>query len=135
MIKFILASALALGLSVSSANADALSTLQHSTLQDVRQAEAIYAANTTIPTYAAAEQCLSWADATLSSPNAPITLGVLPPEGVVSTIADLDVALSTQVNIPPIVDEFNAHCGWYTEDLKAQAAMHATIHLFGFNIL
>jgi hypothetical protein len=136
MLKTIFASVLALGLTVGAANADPLSVLQGASLKDVKQAEAIYAANPQVPTYQAATQCLTWADGVLSSPNAPITLGVLPPEGVVSGIADLDVALTTTGTVPPIVDDFNKNCGWYVEDLKAAAAAHASGNfvLFGLKL-
>lgn len=125
MNKLIATTVLALSLFTGAANADIVSTLQGASLRDVKTAEAVYNANPMVPTYGAAMQCLQWADGILSSPNAPITLNVLPPTGVVSGIADLDVALSEGNNISPVVEAFNQNCGWYVEDLKAQAAVHA----------
>lgn len=132
MNKLIATTVLALSLFTGVANADIVSTLQGASLRDVKTAEAVYTANPTVPTYGAAMQCLNWADGVLSAPGAPITLNVLPPTGVVSGIADLDVAISEGNNIQPIVDQFNQNCGWYVEDLKAQAIVH-TNHsiLFG----
>lgn len=128
----------AITLSISApASADVLSTLQGATLADIRQAEAIYAANPQVPTAQAAGQCLAWADAVLSAPTAPITLNLAVPKGIVSTIADLDVALSTPLGVPPALEAFNKNCGWYVEDLKAQAAAHAGglgIKVFGLHL-
>lgn len=106
-----------------SAAVDPLSALQGFTLADVQQAQAIYAANPSVPTYAAATQCLGWMNATLSKPNAGLTINLSPIKGVASGIADLDVALNTANNgLPPIVLAFNQNCGGYIEDLKAEAA-------------
>ncbi len=141
--KRILVSVLSLGLLASCtaapAYADILSQLQGAALSDVKQAEAIYAANPQVPTAPAATQCLGWMDVTLSSPNAPITLNLAVPKGVISGIADLDVALSVAGtnNMTPLVDAFNKNCGWYVEDLKAQAAVHAGglgLNIFGLKL-
>ncbi len=125
--------------SAAPAYADILSQLQGAALSDVKQAEAIYAANPSVPTAPAASQCLGWMDVTLSSPNAPITLNLAVPKGVISGIADLDVALSVAGtnNMTPLVDAFNKNCGWYVEDLKAQAAVHAGgigLNIFGLKL-
>lgn len=118
------AAALALSAAAPAAAAtDPLSALQGFTLSDVQQAQAIYAANPSVPTYAAATQCLGWMNATLSKPNAGLTLNLSPVKGIASGIADLDVALNTASNsLPPIVLAFNQNCGGYIEDLKAEAA-------------
>lgn len=121
------ASALGLTLLASHAFADPLSTLQSFTLNDVKAAEAEYAANPGVPTYSAATQCLGYLDATLSAPGAPVSIGsYVAPQGVASTVADLDVALNTAYSgLPPIVLNFNANCGGYIEDLKAEAVYNA----------
>lgn len=118
--------ALTVSLSAHAANADPLSTIQAFTLNDVKQAEAIYAANPSVPTYQAATQCLGWLDTTISASGGTNPLGNLAaPAGVASTVADLDVALNSSQSVPPIVYQFNAACGGYVEDLKAQAAKAA----------
>jgi hypothetical protein len=113
------------------AQGDVLGFLQGATLADIKTAEAIYAANPTVPTAPAAAQCLGWADAQLSS-GIQNPFNVQVPTGVVSSIADLDVALSTANTTPPIINEFNKNCAWYVEQLKAEAVVHAGG--IGFNI-
>ena len=137
MKKFLLALAsVALLGTASVANADPLSDIKTFTLNDVKTAESIYAANPSVPTYAAATQCLGFLDATLSQPGAPISVGALTaPKGVVSTVADLDVALNTASNgLSPAVLTFNQNCGAYVEDLKAETAKKVGglgVNLFG----
>lgn len=120
------------------AQADVLSAVKEFTLADVKQAEAIYAANPTVPTAPAAGQCLSWLDTVLSAPNAPVNFNLAVPVGVASTIADIDVALFTaNSGLSPAVVEFNKNCGAYIEDLKAAAAVHAGglgIKVFGLHL-
>lgn len=121
---------------VAPASADPLSDIKAFTLTDVKTAETIYASNPSVPTYAAATQCLGYLDATLSQPGAPVTFGNLAaPQGAVSAIADLDVALNSATNgLSPVVLMFNQNCGGYIEDLKAEAAVRAGglgVNLFG----
>lgn len=124
-------------LAIAPASADPLSDIKAFTLTDVKTAETIYASNPSVPTYAAATQCLGYLDATLSQPGAPITFGNLSaPQGIVSTVADLDVALNSATNgLSPIVLTFNQNCGGYIEDLKAEAAQNASSFvLFGVKL-
>lgn len=124
----ILSALSAFGLTVLAGHAfaDPLSALKSFTLNDVKTAEAVYAANPGVPTYHAATVCLGFLDTTLSAPGAPATLTLYAPAGAVSAIADLDVALDTaSQGLPPIVLAFNDACGGYIEDLKAEAAQHA----------
>lgn len=131
---------LAMGLTLTAASpavADPLDAIKAFTLNDVKTAETIYAANPTVPTYTAATQCLGYLDSTLSAPNAPVTFGELSaPQGVISAVADLDVAVNSVNNgLPPVVLAFNQNCGAYVEDLKAEAAAHALITIFGVKLL
>lgn len=118
--------------------ADPLSAIKSFSLNDVKAAEAAYAANPSVPTYKAAVQCLGWVDATLSAPGAPLNLNLVVPVGAVSAIADLDIALSTaNQGLPPVVLDFNQNCGGYIEDLKAEAAVHAGgigLNVFGLHL-
>ena len=119
--------------------ADPLSDIKAFTLSDVKTAESIYAANPSVPTFAAANQCLGYLDETLSQTNTSTTFGDLSvPKGAVSTIADIDVALNTATNgLSPIVLTFNQNCGAYIEDLKAETAKHTIglgVNLFGLHL-
>lgn len=116
--------------------ADLFTTLQTATLADVKAAEAVYAANPTVPTYKAATQCLGWADSVLSASGGVTSpFNLVAPKGIVSVIADADVALSTaNAGVPPIVDAFNENCGWYVEDLKAQAVAHGAGTFLGIKL-
>lgn len=137
MKKFFLAALLAASAAFGTpAFADPLSDIKSFTLSDVKAAEATYAANPSVPTYAAATQCLGFLDTTLSQPGAPISFGNLAaPQGAVSAVADLDVALNTATNgLSPAVLSLNQNCGGYVEDLKAEAAYKTAglgVNLFG----
>lgn len=131
--------ALAVALLSAPANADPLATIQAFTITDVKTAEAIYAANPSVPTYAAATQCLGYMDATLSAQGGQATIGSLTaPKGVASAIADLDVALnSANTGLSPVVLSFNQNCGGYIEDLKAEVAkvsVQGGISIFGLHL-
>lgn len=122
MIGAAMLSSLACAAPASAQSNDVFGWLQTATLTDVQTAEAIYAANPGVPTAPAATQCLGWVSGVLSSGvQAPFTLEA--PTGIASSVADLDVALSSgDAGVPPIVEQFNKNCGWYVEDLKAEAA-------------
>jgi hypothetical protein len=130
-----LTSALGLTLLASHAFADPLAAIQAFTLNDVKAAEAVYAANPSVPTAPAATACLSYLDTTLSAaPTGSTVSGLAVPQGVASTVADLDVALNAaNGGLPPVVLQFNGACGAYIEDLKAEAAAAAAkqFSLFG----
>ena len=130
-----------LGLGSISAEAatDPLSVLKQAGLNDVKQAEAIYAANPTVPTYKAATQCLGYLDTTLSNATPGTVVGsLMVPKGIVSTIADLDVAVNTaNGGLSSAVIDFNANCGGYIEDLKAEVAntvVTGGINIFGLKL-
>jgi hypothetical protein len=137
MKKFLLAAALLVSASFAApAFADPLSDIKSFTLSDVKQAETAYASNPSVPTYTAATQCLSFLDATLSQPGAPINFGnLVAPKGAFSAAADLDIALNTAQNgLSPVVLTLNQNCGAYVEDLKAEAAYKVGglgVNLFG----
>lgn len=102
---------------------DPLSKIQSFTLTDVKAAEAIYAANPSVPTYGAATQCLGYLDTTLSQTGAGSVGSLTVPKGVASAVADIDVALNgTTTGLSPAVVTFNQSCGAYIEDLKAEGA-------------
>lgn len=121
----LLASAIICGMAAPAfAGTDPLAALQAFTLNDIKAAEAVYASNPSVPTYAAATQCLGYLDATLSQAGSGASVGSLTvPKGIASGIADLDVALNSGAKgLNPAVVDFNANCGGYIEDLKAEAA-------------
>jgi hypothetical protein len=143
MRKFLLTLALAGFASIGTANAqstssDPLAAIQSFTLADVQAAQAIYAANPTVPTYGAATQCLNYLNTTLSATGSP-SVGVMlaAPKGIVSAVADLDVALNAANNgLPSQVVSFNQNCAPYVEDLKAEAAKLAASNftIFGLKL-
>jgi hypothetical protein len=122
----------------STSSSDPLAAIQSFTLADVQAAQAIYAANPTVPTYGAATQCLGYLNTTLSATGAP-SVGVMlsAPVGVASAVADLDVALNAANNgLPTQVVAFNQNCAPYVEDLKAEAAKLAASNftIFGLKL-
>lgn len=101
---------------------DLFSWFQTVSVADVQKGLAIYAANPNVPTYKVATQCLTWGEGVLTS-QGNNAFNLQAPVGVVSTIADIDVALNGQSSaLPQIVYDFNENCGAYKEDLIAQAA-------------
>lgn len=130
------ASAIGLTLGAANAFADPLAAVQAFTLNDVKAAEAVYAANPSVPTAPAATQCLSYLDTALSAAPAGTPFsGLTAPQGVASAVADIDVALNqANAGLSPVVVQFNSACGGYIEDLKAEAAVVAAKNFTVFGI-